>query len=97
MVSNRSRQIEVRGMSKGRNGKVAITIFGSVGLPQYTAKGYRLYLSDKEDDYQSTKGYTLLEIKPGERIVFEADDPYNGKGVVTVVRPTGYVVLQKTF
>ena len=92
-----SSPIEMQGVSRRKNGKIAITILGSVGLPQYTAKGYQLYLSDNEHNYQSTKDYLLPEIKPGERIVFEVDDLYQGKGVITVVRPTGYIVLQKSF
>jgi beta-glucuronidase len=60
-------------------------------------KGYKLYLSDKEDNYLSTKPYEIPDLKPGEKTYVEVEDLYNGKGIVTVVRPTGYVVSHKTF
>ena len=36
-------------------------------------KGYKLYLSDKADNYLSKKAYDLPEIKRGERLNFEVD------------------------
>jgi len=36
-------------------------------------------------------------LKPGERKYVETDDLLNGKGIITVVRPTGFVVSQKSF
>ena len=72
-------------------------IFGSVGLPQHAVKGYQLYLSDSTGNYAQTRAYSLPEIKPGERINFEVEDLYNGKGIVTIIRPAGYVVTQRSF
>ena len=72
-------------------------IFGSIGLPQHTVKGYKLFVSDKVDNYAMTKAYDLPEIKPGERIDFEVDDLHSGGGIITIVRPTGYVITQKSF
>ena len=68
-----------------------------MGLPQHTVTGYKLYISDKFDNYAATKAYDLPEIKPGQRINFEVDDLYNGSGIITIVRPTGYVATQKSF
>ena len=92
-----SSPVEVQTVNQWKKGKLDVLVFGSVGLPQHTVKGYKLFLSDKEDNYLSTKAYDIPELMPGEKTYVEADDLYNGKGVITVVRPTGYVVSQKTF
>ena len=72
-------------------------MFGSLGLPQHTIKVYSLYVSDKTDNYKSCKKYDLPDVKPGEALHFEVDDEFNGAGIITIVRPTGYVVTQKSF
>ncbi|UOG77371.1 hypothetical protein MTX78_23795 (plasmid) [Hymenobacter tibetensis] len=82
---------------QGKKGKASLLIFGSVGLPQHTAKGYKVYLSSKTDNWQASKAYALPDIKPGQKVEFEIDDEFNGVGIVTVVRPNGYVVSQKSF
>jgi beta-glucuronidase len=92
-----SSPVEVQGMNRRGKGKVGVLIFGSIGLPQHTVKGYKLYISDKEDNFTTTKAYELPEIKPGQRVEIEVDDLYKGGGIITVVRPTGYVVSQKSF
>ncbi len=92
-----SSPIEVQQVTNRKKGKLTVLIFGSIGLPQHTVKGYKLYVSDKNDDYAVTKAYNLPDLKPGERLNFEVDDLYKGKTVITVVRPTGYIVSQKTF
>ena len=66
-------------------------------MPQHTVKGYKLYVSAPTENYTSTKAYALPDIIPGERINFEVDDLYNGVGIVTIVRPNGYIVTQKDF
>jgi len=92
-----SSPVEVQQARQWKKGKLNLLIFGSIGLPQHTVKGYKLYVSDKTDNYTLTKAYDLPDIKPGERINFEVDDLYNGGGIITIVRPTGYVVSQKSF
>lgn len=92
-----SSPVEVQQARQWKNGKLNLLIFGSIGLPQHTVKGYKLYVSDKADNYAATKAYDLPDIKPGERINFEVDDLYSGGGIITIVRPTGYVVTQKSF
>ena len=74
-----------------------VVAYGNVGLPQHTVKGYKLYLSDKTDNYATTKAYDIPEVAPGERVTVEVDDLYGGSGFVTVVRPTGFVASQKSF
>lgn len=92
-----SSPVEVQQVRQWKKGKLNVLIFGSIGLPQHIVKGYKLYVSDKTENYLSGKAYELPTINPGERINFEVDDRYNGKAVITVVRPTGYVVSQKVF
>ncbi|WP_158996332.1 glycoside hydrolase family 2 protein [Mucilaginibacter sp. L196] len=91
-----SSPIEVQQMSKKGN-KLSLRIYGSIGLPQYIARGYKLYVSDKTDNYSSYKVYDLPEIKPGQRIDFEVDNLFGGKGIVTIVTPLGYITTQKSF
>lgn len=92
-----SSPVEVQQARQWKNGKLNLLIFGSMGLPQHTVKGYKVYVSDKAENYAYAKAYDLPEIKPGQRINFEVDDLNNGKVIVTIVRPTGYVVTQKSF
>ena len=92
-----SSPVEVQGMSKRGNKKAVVTLFGSLGLPQHTVKGYKIYVSDKVEAWNTSKAYELPEIKPGQRVTIEVDDLFDGKGIITVVRPTGYVASQKSF
>jgi beta-galactosidase len=92
-----SSPLEVQQVSPWKKGKLRVLIYGSLGLPQHTVKGYRLHLSDSTGNYASTRAYDIPEVKPGERVYVEVDDLYGGKGIVTVVRPTGYVASQKSF
>lgn len=92
-----SSPVEVQQARTWKAGKWNLLIYGSMGLPQHTVKGYKVYISEKAENYLSGKAYDLPEIKPGQKIDFEVDDPFNGKGIVTVVRPTGFVVSQKSF
>ncbi|QNE41966.1 beta-galactosidase (plasmid) [Hymenobacter sp. NBH84] len=82
---------------QGKKGKASLLIFGSVGLPQHLVKGYKVYLSSKTDNWQGAKAYELPDIKPGQKLDFEIDDEFDGAGIITVVRPTGYVASQKSF
>ena len=92
-----SSPVELPALHQWKKGKVSVEVLGSIGLPQHIVKGYKLYLSDKTDDYLDTKSYDIPEVKPGEKVYVEVDDKYDGQGIVTVVRPTGYVVSQKSF
>ncbi|HUC80718.1 MAG TPA: glycoside hydrolase family 2 TIM barrel-domain containing protein [Flavisolibacter sp.] len=92
-----SSPLEVQNLNGGKKGKLVVVAYGNVGLPQHTVKGYKLYLSDKTDNYATTKAYDIPEVAPGERVTVEVDDLYGGSGIVTVVRPTGFVASQKSF
>jgi beta-galactosidase len=91
-----SSPIEVQQMIKKGN-KLSLRIYGSIGLPQHIVRGYKLYVSDKTDNYSAYKMYDLPEIKPGQKINFDVDDLFDGAGIVTIVRPTGYIATQKSF
>lgn len=92
-----SSPLEVQQVRQWKKGKLNLLIFGSIGLPQHTAKGYKVYVSDKAENYSSFKSYDLPEIEPGQKINFEVDEVNDGKVIVTLVRPNGYVVSQKSF
>ena len=92
-----SSPVEVQTVHQWKKGKLTVAIFGSLGLPQHLVKGYKLYLTDSSGEYQRTKVYEVPPIKPGEKKYVEVDDVYNGKGIITIVRPTGYIVSQKSF
>jgi beta-galactosidase len=92
-----SSPVEVHSLQKKARGKMDIVVFGSIGLPQHMVKGYRIYVSKSAEDYLLSKSYALADLSPGGKISVEADDLYNGGGIVTVVRPNGYIVSQKSF
>ncbi len=92
-----SSPVEVQQVRNWGKGKLNVLMFGSIGLPQHTVTGYKLYFSDKAENYLQTKAYNLPVIKPGQKIEFSIDEMYNGKGIITIVRPNGYVVSQKSF
>lgn len=97
VLRDMSSPIEVQNIQHGNKGKLRVLIFGSIGLPQYKTQGYQLYLSDKKDNYTSTKRYDIPALKPGERAYVEIDDLYNGQGIITVKNPLGFVATQKDF
>ncbi|MFZ1525842.1 MAG: sugar-binding domain-containing protein [Saprospiraceae bacterium] len=92
-----STPVEVQQVRKWNKGKLNVLIYGSVGLPQHTVKGYKLYISEKHQHYTSGKMYQLPDIKPGQQVNFEVDEVNEGNVIVTIVRPLGYVVTQKSF
>jgi beta-glucuronidase len=91
-----SSPVEVQGIRNWKKGKLNVLLFGSIGLPQHIVKGYKLYVS-ADTNYLAGKAYELPELQPGQKVNFETDDLYNGKAIITIVRPTGYVVSQKSF
>lgn len=92
-----SSPVEVQQARTWAKGKLNLLIFGAVGLPQHLVKGYKVYVSDQTDNFLSFKSYDLPDLTPGQRIDFEVDDLFPGKNIVTIVRPTGFVVTQKAF
>lgn len=92
-----SSPVEVLGLRGGKKGKMLVTLVGSIGLPQHRVKGYRLYLSDKEGNYAGSRAYEIPELEPGQQLSIEVDDLYQGSGIVTVVRPAGYIATQRSF
>lgn len=97
VLREQSSPIEIHSVRHWSPGKLNILIFGSTGLPQHLVKGYKLYISDRKDNYKDFPSYEIPELKPGEQIGFEVPELIPGNAIITVVRPTGYVVTQKTF
>jgi beta-galactosidase len=92
-----SSPVEVLGLQQAKKGKLTISLAGSVGLPQHEVRGYKLYISDSTHSFSDTRSYDIPTLQPGKSISMEVEDLYNGKGIVTIVRPTGFVVSQKSF
>jgi beta-glucuronidase len=92
-----SSPVELPGLHQWKKGKVSVEVLGSIGLPQHTVRGYKLYLSDSTGNYKNYKAYDIAEVKPGQKVYVEVDDLFNGEGIVTVVNPLGYVCSQKSF
>jgi beta-glucuronidase len=92
-----SSPVEMQTLNQWKKGKLTVAMFGSIGLPQHIAKGYKLYVSDRTDNFREGKAYDLPVIKPGQQVYVDIDDQFSGKAVITIVRPTGYVVSQKIF
>ncbi len=92
-----SSPVEVQQMIRKGKDKSGVLIFGNIGLPQHAVSGYKLYLSDKLDNYLDSKAYNIPVLQPGQRVTIDVDDPFDAKGILTVVRPNGYVVSQKSF
>ena len=97
VLKNLSSPIEIHSIRNAGNGRITVTLFGSIGLPQHKVKGYKIYVSDRTDNYLSSESNLLPEIRPGEKINVAVANKQSGKVVVTIVRPTGYVVIQKVF
>jgi beta-galactosidase len=92
-----SSPVEVLGLQQAKKGKLTISLAGSVGLPQHEVRGYKLYISDSTHSFSDTRSYDIPTLQPGKSISMEVEDLYNGKGIVTIVRPTGFVVSQRSF
>lgn len=92
-----STPVEVQQIRKWNKGKLNVLIYGSMGLPQHTVKGYKLYISEKDQHYTSGKMYQLPDIKPGQQVNFEVDEVNEGNVIRTIVRPLVYLVTQKSF
>ncbi|WP_316843815.1 glycoside hydrolase family 2 protein [Pedobacter psychrodurus] len=74
---------------------IPVTIFGSIGLPQHIVKGYKIYVSSRTDNWITQKPQDLPTLNPGQEIKMKLEKDYEGKAVITVVRPNGYVASQQ--
>lgn len=96
VLREQSTPIEIQHVSGWGKGKLNITLYGSIGLPQHTVKGYALYISSKTDNYLQTKAYEIPALKPGQRHDLKVD-AIKGEYFITIVRPLGYIATQKGF
>lgn len=92
-----SSPVEVQQVRKWKKGKLNLLIFGSVGLPQHTVSGYKVFVSDRTDNWRAAKSFDLPVLEPGRQIDFEVDEIPGNIYVVTIVRPNGYIASQKIF
>lgn len=56
-----SSPVELPRLQQGKKGKATVEVPGSIGLPQHTVKGYKLYLSDKTRNYLDQK-LTIFQV-----------------------------------
>ena len=96
MLRDLSSPIEIYEIRKGKDDILIVTLFGSMGLPQHTVRGYKLYKSDQIHNYLEGKIFDLPDIKPGQRISMEVAGQYGDNPVITIIRPGGSIVIQKT-
>lgn len=92
-----SSPVEIHELRNSKDKKKSLLLFGNLGLPQHCTKGYKLYVSDNKGDYKSGRVYNLPDIHPGQQLYIEIDDLYPEQALITITRPTGYVVIQKLF
>jgi beta-glucuronidase len=96
VLREQSTPVEIQHVSGGGKGKLNITLYGSVGLPQHSVKGYTLYISSKTDNYLQSKAYKIPTLEPGKRHDLKVD-AIKGEYFITIVRPLGYIASQKGF
>jgi beta-glucuronidase len=92
-----SSPVEIQQVSRINNGKLRITILGSMGLPQHDVKDYMLFVGKDPASYLNDNSYKLPFIRPGKKVTIETANISSQNIVLTIVRPTGFIVSQKTF
>ena len=65
-----------------QDGKIAITLYGKLGLPSYTLRDYILKSGDEK--------VTIKELKPGEEKTFKINASAHE---FSIIRPTGFEVI----
>ncbi len=89
--------VEIQNITQTGEAQFSILLFCSLGLPQHITRGYRLYISEDPLHWESGEMHSLPVLHPGEKYSLLVEDRYGGHGVITIVRPTGYIVSQKMF
>ena len=88
-------QVQIGNLSNSTKKEIApLTIFGSLGLPQYIVKGYKLYLSKSTSDYKEGKVYDLPTLKPCEWFNINTIKEFEGNAN-SVVSFNGYITTQQ--
>ena len=87
--------IEISGLNRNKDGKIAITLVGSSGLPSFTLKNYKVYWSNDEAGYKNGLLFNLPEMLPGKLTDVFFENKYNNKGIITIENTRGRVIYQK--
>ena len=95
LLQTLSSPIEINLIETKKN-TISIELVGSMGLPQHIVKGYTLYISSDSVDYKKGKSYTIPTLRPGERIQIEVVRPLVGVPTISILRPNGYIAIQKS-
>ena len=96
VLREQSTPIEIQHVANAEKGKINITLYGSMGLPQHTVSGYQLYISSQADNYRNTKSYSIPTLKPGQQYNLKVDEGA-GTYYITIVRPQGTIATQKRY
>lgn len=99
VLREQSSPLEVHSIQGSDKDSANVVLYGAMGLPEHEVNGYQLYVTDSAQmkNYQQTKAYPIPRVKPGQRMVIRVKSPVKDGGIVTIVRPTGYITTQKSF
>lgn len=88
--------VEVSGLNRNKENKIAITVVAATGLPEYTLTGYKVYWSKDVANFK-TQGemIALPTVTPGKLTDLLFKNAYNDKGVLTIENGRGKMVYQK--
>lgn len=91
-----SSPIEIK-LVENKDKKISIELEGSLGLPQYIVKGYKLHIDSDSVGYKHGKSYSIPTLCPGERFKIEVLNTFRNGYTISIVRPNGYLAIQKTY
>jgi beta-glucuronidase len=75
--------------------KLKITLEGTSTLPSYSVKNYKLFLSAGEKFNDKDYNIIIPDILQGQKVSVEIENKFKGQGYITIVRPTGFVVINR--
>ena len=88
--------IEVSGLNRDKENRIAITVVSSLGFPSYTLKGYKIYWSETERQYQvHGELQSIPDLAPGKLHHLTMQNKFGNKGVLSIENPSGKLVFQK--
>ena len=95
LLQTLSSPIEIN-VIENKKDTIHIELVGSIGLPQHIVKGYTLYISKDSVGYKNGKSYAIPTLQPGQHFQLAIKNTFSKGYTITVVRPNGYVAIQKT-
>ena len=88
--------VEVSGLNRNKENKIAITIVAATGLPEYKLTGYKVYWSNDLANYKiQGEMIALPTVTPGKLTDLLFKNAFNDQGVLTIENGRGKMVYQK--